>query len=69
MEPIKWLDGRKTIIGTGLLLGGAVLTEVVGGIWGIETAWVGNAASTCNWFGIVLGGTGLGHKMLKKAKK
>ena len=66
---LEWFDGKKTIIGTVLLIGGAILTEVVMGIWGIDTAEVRNSASTANWFGLVMGGTGLTHKAVKKARK
>lgn len=61
----EWFNGKKTVIGTLLLLFGAVVEQVLVGMWGVSGSWVGPFIQTCDWFGMLFGGTGLAHKGLK----
>lgn len=42
------------------------LSEVIVGIWGVEALWIAPAIKTLNWMGMLLGGTGMAHKLFKK---
>jgi len=65
MNPWTWLDGKKVVIGTVALLFGAVLEQVVVGIWGVDLPWIPKATQTADWVGMVFGGVGLTHKIIK----
>lgn len=41
------------------------ITEVLVGFWEVEGAWILPMVKTLNWVGMLLGGTGLFHKMVK----
>lgn len=71
-----WLDGKKTNIAAALLIGAAILDQVVGGIWGVRpvlddagqcaaNCWLPPTTATLEWIGMALGATGLAHKGVK----
>jgi hypothetical protein len=62
----KWFDGKKTNIGTIMLIAATVGEEVVTGIWGVDAKAAGKIIETLQWFGVAFGGVGLFHKGAKK---
>lgn len=62
----KKLEGKKTNIGSFLLLVAVILNEVVVGIWEVNPSWMHNAISTLNWCGMAVTGTGLADKIRRK---
>ena len=65
----KWLSGKKSTIGTILLIAGAILEQVVASIWGIRTEFLYKLIETLDWVGMVLGGVGLAHKAVKRVRE
>ena len=63
----RWASGKKTNIGTVLLIASAIIQQVVMGIWGISGEALLSLSQTFDWFGMALGGVGLVHKY-RKAK-
>lgn len=61
----EFLNGKKTIIGAMLLIVGAFMGEVIVGIWGFHATVIIKMASTLNWMGMAMGGTGIFHKLIK----
>lgn len=66
MNPWKLLNGRKTIIGSVLLITSAFSDQVLMGIWDVAWSALPQISSTCDWFGMALGGVGLAHKWQKR---
>ena len=64
----RWLDGRKTIIASILLIAAAFLEQVVQGQWGVQSQLLARVTSTLDWFGMVIGGIGITHKGMKLAE-
>lgn len=64
-----WFNGKKTIIGTIILLISAIIEQVAVGIWGIQSDWLPKAVQTCDWIGMALGGVGLFHKGVKAVQE
>lgn len=62
----KWLDGKKTIIGSVALIVAAFLEQVIRGELQVTATWVPQAIAILQWFGMILGGVGLGHKVTKQ---
>lgn len=65
---MRWLDGKKTVLGGALLLAGAINDQVLQGIWDWHSPIVSNVAQTCEWFGMAVTSWGLGHKTAKRVK-
>jgi len=61
----EWLNGKKTIIGTIIFFLSAFFSQVVGGIWEIESTWLVKLTDTLDWIGLALSSTGLSHKGVK----
>lgn len=62
---LKWLDGKKTVIGAVALLLSMIGREVIIGIWGLEHVYLTNTILTLDWIGGVVTTIGLGHKYVK----
>ena len=65
MDPIAWLNGKKSLIGTALLFLAVFGNEVLIDLWDFNPSWLVPAIKTCSWFGMFFGGVGLGHKAIK----
>lgn len=65
MNPLGWLDGKKTVIGAIALFAGAFIDEVLIDKWGVTWDRLESLGSTFDWFGMVMGGTGLAHRYAK----
>jgi hypothetical protein len=63
---MKWLNGKKTIIGSTLLLASAFATQVLEGVWQMDP-WgrMNEIIMTLDWIGMALTGSGLVHKGVK----
>lgn len=61
MKVWKWLSGKKTVIGTILLMLSTIIkmTET-------DIHWLLITSSALDMLGLILGGVGLGHKYYKK---
>jgi len=68
-EAWEWLNGKKTVIGSVLLLASAFSTQVVIGIWEVDQAWLPRMVETFDWVGGLITTGGLTHKMVRKGKK
>lgn len=64
-----YLDGKKTSIGSALLIAAVILQEVIIGIFEYDAPWEHKAIKALNWVGMFLGGTGIGHKLMKKKEE
>ena len=63
-----YLDGKKTNIGTALLIISAFSEQVLIGMWGVSIEWLPKVVLTLDWLGMVTGVTGLSHKGVKLIK-
>ncbi len=64
----EYFNGYKTNLAAGILILSVFLSEVIVGIWSVEASWMNNIIRTLDWFGMILGGTGLTHKGIKALK-
>lgn len=64
----EWANGKKTAIGTVLLVASTFIDQVLIGFWGLSGTWVAPLMQTLDWLGMALGGTGLAHKVVKFQK-
>lgn len=60
-----YFNGKKTIIGSAFLVLAAIGNKIMIEIWGVEWVWLPNLIITFEWIGMILGGIGLGHKVIK----
>ena len=62
-----WLffNGKKTVIGSALMIGAVILQEMVINIFEYDAPWEHKVIKALNWAGLMLGGTGLFHKAFK----
>lgn len=58
-------DGHKTTIGAVVLVVSAVLSQVVIGIWEVQSIPLDKTILTLDWIGMAVGGTGILHKVVK----
>jgi hypothetical protein len=72
-----WLDGRKTIIGTLVLIAAAFVDQVVIAIWYapdpggplvVVPHWIPKLGRSLDWVGMAVAGVGLTHKGVKIAQ-
>lgn len=69
---MKWwsaLSGKKSAIGGYFLLAAWGISEFVIGDWGVSADILPKIAGTFTKIGVLLTGTGLGHKGIKAIKK
>lgn len=69
MKYWKYLNNKKTVIGSALLLAAVVITKM-SGIWVDDPPpeWIPKLVETLEWFGGLITGVGLGHKGVKAVK-
>ena len=62
---MEWLSGKKTIIGSSILLAAVAIDQVVLGVWHIDEWWVPKVMDSLDWAGMIITGGGLSHKLVK----
>lgn len=63
----EWWNGKKTLVGSVLLLASAFCTQVLVGIWEWNPWWMDKTVLTLDWVGMIVTGGGLAHKGVKYA--
>lgn len=62
---IKWLNGKKTVIGAFLIALALFLQDQIVGALNVHEVWLDTLIVYLQWAGAILGGTGFVHKLLK----
>lgn len=65
MKIWNWLNGKKTTIGAAFLFLSLMITDLVIGKLNYDPQWIETTVVICNWFGGILTGGGLTHKLFK----
>lgn len=60
-----YFNGKKTVIGSALLMMSTLFQEVVIEILEYDEPWEHKLIRVLNYVGFFLGGTGMAHKMIK----